>query len=185
MIILTEKTVDNWELSVPTWRRWAGEFVQEKNGMAGPATFAFLVPGFIGVFALIGGAFEKSWVLGLSGAGILAFCFGTIFLLGKAAEPFFEERFEAIEKYLSCQPIERVIAQATSIGPGYLGREFLLNHLDERDASWSQRHLNDLVVLVRSEELPENQRSTVRYYLTETHPGWSGAGKGVAENIAA
>lgn len=185
MIILTEKTVDNWELSVPTWRRWAGEFVQEKHGMAGPSTFALLIPGLIGVFALIGGAFEKSWALGLSGAGILAFCLAITFLAEKVAEPFFEGRFEAIEKYLSCQPIERVIAQATSIGPGYLGRKFLLNHLDERDASWSQRHLNDLVILVRSEELPENQRSSVRYYLGKKHPGWSGAGKAAVEDIVA
>lgn len=185
MIILTEKAVDNWELSVQAWRRLAGEFVQEKHGMAGPATFALLIPELIGVFALIGGAFEKSWALGLSGAGTLATCFAIIFLAEKVAEPFFEARFEAIEKYLRSQPIERVIAQATSIGPGYLGRKFLFNHLDKRDASWSQRHLNDLVVLVRSEELPENQRSTVRHYLTEKHPGWSGAGKGVAENIAA
>lgn len=184
MIVLTEETVDKWDLPVSVWRRWAGEFIQEKNGMAGPGFFAILPFLLLGVMASIGGIFEQSWRLGLGGLATLLGTFGLIYLIGKFSEPFFEARHNSIEKYLKSQPIDSVIEQATSIGPGYLGREFLFDHLDNRDPSWSKKHLDRVVVLARSEELPQNQRSSVRHYLSENHPGWSGVGVRVGNMTA-
>ena len=186
MITLTDKTIDGWDVGGGlTFSKLMAHFVQEKQGHAGPATFALLPLILISVCALIGGPFERSWALGLSGAAGLGGVFGLIFLMSKLAKPYLSTLSESIESYLASLPSERVIQQAVSLGPSYRGRQYLLRHLDNRDALWSERHLDELVRLVRAEELPANQRSHIRWYLSERHPGWSGGGKPLDHEIQA
>lgn len=173
MLVLTEKVVDGWKLPVSFMRRKAGEFVQEKHGIAGPSTMFLMMPGFAGVFMLVFGMLDMDWKLGLSGAGILAVLFGVLLLAGSLAQPFFEARHKAINDYLDGFELDKIIDQAVGLGPGYLGRRFLFDHLDERSPGWSADNLERLTILVRAEELPNTQRSSIQYYLNTNHPGWS------------
>lgn len=92
----------------------------------------------------------------------------------REAQKFLYARTLAIDTYLSGVLATKVVAQATQLGPGYLGRKFLLNHLAEREPGWSLPHLTTLTTLARSEELPTSQRRVVIEYLNQHHPGWTG-----------
>ena len=176
MIVLTQKNIENWEVPVSKFSKLMADFVQEKQGWAGPATFFSLPVGLVSVFALVGGVFEESWLMAIAGVVGIALTLGSIHLACALAKPYLKALGNSIEAYLASQPIDRVIDQAVSLGPSYLGRQYLLNHLDDRDNNWSEKHLERLVRLARAEELPANQVTRLRWYLQDKHPGWSGAG---------
>lgn len=185
MIILTENTVDRWDVPASRLSRVVAELVQEKGSGAALFVYILLLPVLLGMGMLAGGFFEQNLKLGLAGAGVLGALSFMVWGMDKLAGPFFEARSVAIDAYLETLPVERVIAQATHLGPGRLGREFLFQHLDKRETKWSETHLAELVALVRAEELPRNQASFVRYHLDERHPGWSGAGRVAQDNMIA
>ena len=176
MIILTERAVDYWDVPVGAWTRACGELCQDKGNEATHLAIITMLPMVLGAVLVISGLAKLNWQLATAGFFVLVVAAVGIRVVKREAQKFLGARTLAIDTYLSGVLATQVVAQATQLGPGYLGRKFLLSHLAEREPGWSLPHLATLAALARSEELPTNQMKVVIEYLNRHHPGWTGVG---------